>query len=912
MTAGDEETPQGFKRKLIEVALPLEDINREAAREKSIRHGHPSTLHLWWSRKPLGAARAVLFGQLVDDPSAHPDRFPTTEAQQAERERLFAIIRELVKWENSTNEAVLASARKEIWDSCDGNPPPILDPFAGGGSIPLEAQRLGLEAHASDLNPVAVLINKALIEIPPKWAGKPPVHPEAETRMEWRGAEGLAEDVRCYGKWIRDEAEMRIGHLYPKAKLSDGTMATVIAWIWARTVTCPNPACSGIMPLTSKFWLGKKKGKERYIHPVPEGRLVRFEIRGPGGSPRDGTVSRTGAECLLCGTLVSLAYIREEGKAARIGTQLMAIATDGARNRYYLPPTEEHESPADVPRPADVPDAELPQQALGFRVQGYGMTTWADLFTNRQLATLTTFSDLVVEAHARILSDTLDNAYADAVATYLGCAISKLADNLSNLCTWRPDAGKEGLGHVFARQAISMVWDFAEGNAFNPGPCDILTGCEWIAKAIELLPAKKSGVARQLDASAVSYAHALVSTDPPYYDNIPYADLSDFCYVWLRRSLGAIFPKLMGTLLTPKADELVADPFRHGGKDNAEHFFTDGFRQVFTRIREGATKDQPIAVYYAFKQSESRDGGEASTGWETLLEGMIQSGWQVTGTWPLRTELGNRMRSLDSNALASSIVLGCRPRGENAGATDRRGFLTLLREELPGRLRELQQGNIAPVDLAQAAIGPGMAVFSRHRQVTEPDGSAMGVRTALQLINQVLDEVLAEQEGDFDTDSRWCVKWFEQMEWTAGEYGRAETLATALNTSVSGLERAAVVRARAGKVALLRPDELPDGYDPTKDVRPIMWEAVLHLSRRLEHQGIEQAGYLMRQLTSVLDLNGAKELAYLLYSVCDRKRRQGSALMFNSLVTSWPDIVDAARTLPVTVDSQMTIDYTDE
>jgi putative DNA methylase len=907
VSAGVDATPS-YKRKLIEVALPLEDINREAAREKSIRHGHPSTLHLWWARRPLAAARAVLFGQLVDDPSAHPGLFPTPESQQAERERLFAIIRELVKWENSTNDEVLTAARKEIRESCDGHPPPILDPFAGGGSIPLEAQRLGLEAHASDLNPVAVLINKALIEIPPKWAGKPPVHPDAKPQLRWRGAEGLAEDVRCYGKWMRDEAERRIGHLYPKAKLDDGTVAPVIAWIWAHTVTCPNPACSGTMPLVRSFWLGKKKGKERYVHPEQNGKQVRFLIRGPHGHPQEGTVSRTGAECLLCGAAVPLAYIRAEGKAGRMGAQLMAIAAEGPRTRYYLPPNETHDQAAKVRRPASAPDADLPEQALGFRVQGYGMTTWADLFTNRQLTALTTFSDLVAEAQAHVLADCGNQGYADAVATYLALGVSRITSTNSALCRWRPDAAKESVNDTFSRQALSMVWDFAEGCPFTDGPPAFSWSIPWVARVLDHLPELNSGRAL-LQGADRRYDGVLIATDPPYYDNVGYSDLSDFFYVWLRRSLATIFGDLMSTVLTPKADELVADPFRH--KD-ARHFFEDGFRTVFLRIRESTPAEYPITVFYAFKQAQSDDQGDSSTGWETLLDGMIRSGWMVTGTWPLRTELGNRMRNLDSNALASSIVLACRPRSDEADSTDRRGFLALMRAELPGRLRELQQGNIAPVDLAQAAIGPGMAVFSRHRQVSEPDGSAMRVRTALQLINQVLDEVLAEQEGDFDTDSRWCVKWFEQMEWAPGEYGRAETLATALNTAVLGLERAGVLRARAGKVQLLRPSELPEGYDPAKDARPTMWEAVLHLSRRLEKNGPESAGQLMRGLQAVMDLNGVKGLAYLLYSVCDRKRRQESALVFNNLVTSWPEITDAARNAPEMDQYQAAMDFTDE
>lgn len=909
MNTGTDAAPD-YRRKLIEVALPLEEINKEAAREKSIRYGHPSTLHLWWARRPLAAARAVLFAQLVDDPSAHPNRFPTLEAEQAERERLFGIMRKLVKWENSADETVLAAARREIWNSCGGNPPPILDPFAGGGSIPLEAQRLGLRAYASDLNPVAVLINKALIEIPPKWSGKPPANPDAKQQLTWRGAEGLAEDVRCYGKWIRDEAERRIGHLYPQIKLDNGDLAPVIAWIWARVVTCPNPACGGTMPLVRSFWLGKKRGKERYVHPVPNGKRVRFEIRGPNGSPREGTVSRTGAECLLCGAAVPLAYIRAEGKGGRMGNQLMAIAAEGKRTRHYLPPNGEHEQAADVPRPPDVPDAELPEQALGFRVQGYGMTTWGDLFTNRQLTAHTTFSNLVMEARSRVRADSKDDQYANAVVTYLALAMSRITGNSTTICTWNPAPSKEGVNNAFRLQTVSMTWDWAELSVFTPGPSDPATSAEWVSRAVALVPATTPAPVEQQDAATRTSNGMVVATDPPYYDNVGYADLSDFFYVWLRRSAKEIFPELMGTVLTPKVDELIADPFRH---TDARRFFEDGFRAVFKKICEDdALPPYPMSVFYAFKQAETDSQGDSSTGWETLLDSMIGTGWMVTGTWPIRTERGGRPRDNESNALASSIVLACRPRGAAAGTTDRRGLLALMREELPRRLRELQQGNIAPVDLSQAAIGPGMAVFSRHRQVAEPDGSPMRVRTALQLINQVLGEVLAEQEGDFDTDSRWCVKWFEQVEWAAGEYGRAETLATALNTSVPGLERAGVLRARAGKVQLRRPEDLPDSYDPAKDVRPTMWEAVLHLSKCLEKDGPEAAGLLMRQLQAVMDLNTVKELAYLLYSICDRKRRQDSALVFNNLVTSWPEIADTAQNAPVATDYQPVMDFSEE
>jgi putative DNA methylase len=905
---------RSYKPKLIEVAIPLEDINRESAREKSIRHGHPSTLHLWWARRPLAACRAVLFAQLVDDPSAHPEEFKTEREQSAERERLFGILRRLVKWENTHDETLFAEARAEIWKSCPERPPPICDPFAGGGSIPLEAQRLRLEAHASDLNPVAVIINKALIEIPPKWAGQSPVFPcAAEGANFWPEATGLAEDVRRYGRWIRDEAEKRIGYLYPKAMLPDGTEATVIAWIWARTVRCPNPACSGSMPLVRSFWLGKKKGKERYAEPVPDGKRVHFEIRGPSGVPREGTVGRTGAVCLLCGTPVSLAHIRAEGRAGRMGAQLMAIAAEGPRHRYYLPPSEEHEKAADVARPDNVPDSELPAQALGFRVQGYGMTRHADLFTNRQLIALTTFTDLVGEVRGRILADASAaglqsrgrlvaggagaDAYADALCVYLALAGSRISSTNSSLCRWRPDAGKESVNDTFSRQALPMVWDFAEGCPFTEGPPAYSWSTSWVVRVLENLQCDTIGIAKQCDAADVTFDNRLVvATDPPYYDNVGYANLADFFYVWLRRSLRDVFPEQMAMILTPKENEMVADPFRHGGQEQAKRFFEDRFEKVFTRIRRGTPEGYPISFFYAFKQAEKEaDGNYASTGWETLLEGLLRAGWMVTATWPMRTELGNRMRSIDSNALAASIVLACRPREETARTVDRRGLVAALREELPGALRKLQQGSIPPVDLAQAAIGPGIAAFSRHARVNEPDGSAMRVRTALALINQVLEEVLSEQDGDFGRDTRWCLEWFKSYGFDDGPFGAAETLSKAKNTSIGGLERAAVLRSRGGRVRLLSVRDIPEDYDPGRDDRVSEWEIVLHLAKRLSEQGGEAAARLMLAAKAVVDLDAVRELAYLLFSVAEKRGWAETARLFNGLGTSWSDIADQSR-----------------
>jgi putative DNA methylase len=911
------------KRKLIEVALPLEVINRESAREKSIRHGHPSTLHLWWARRPLAAARAVLFAQLVDDPSSHPDQFPTEEARTAERERLHKLIERLVVWENIRDEKLLAEARAEIMKSTDGNPPPILDPFAGGGTIPLEAQRLGLEAHASDLNPVAVLINKALVEFPPKFRDRPPVFPgAAEQRLEWKGADGLAEDLRRYGAWMSDEAEKRIGHLYPKA---DGK--TVIAWIWARAVTCPNPACGIQMPLVKSWWLGKKNGKEAYVVPqiIPDtgargGRRVKFEIghlleNGPKPDS-DGTVARTAATCVACKGPVPLSYVRSEGQAGRLSAMLMAVVAQGNHQREYLPPSDEHSRAADVVPPNSAPAGSLPlhglQPANPQTIRIYGFNEWSDLFTSRQLVALTTFSDLVIEAREKVLAEALDighpegarldaggteaAAYADAVAVYLGMGVSRMTDIANALCRW--ENTKEQVRNLFGRQAIPMLWDFAEAPPFGKAAGSFEVSLKNLIKAIPCA-GPTPGVVEQADASTRNYDGALVSTDPPYYDNIGYSDLSDFFYVWQRRTLRDVMPSIFGTLLVPKAEELVANPHRQNGKAGAKKFFEDGFRDVFKRARETTAEEFPITVYYAFKQSESDENGESSSGWETLLEGMVRNGWQITATWPLRSELGNRMIASGANALASSIVLSLRPRPKTASVTDRPGFIAALKAELGYALATLQAGGIAPVDLPQAAIGPGMAVFSRYSAVREFDGSQMSVRSALARINEVLDEVLSEQEGDFDAATRFCIAWFRQHGYSEGKYGDAELLGNARGIAVDTLKRHGVLHSAAGKVRLFRSSDLPEDYDVLKDDATSDWEGLHHLIRVLEADGVDAAGAFLARAASRAD--GAvhpdmlPELAHLLFRISEDNRWTKEAITFNQLVTAWTDIHAASR-----------------
>jgi putative DNA methylase len=755
----------------------------------------------------LAACRAVLFASIVDDPSSHPEEFPTEEAQEQERQRLFRIMERLVLWENTNNQIVLDEARHEILKATDGHPPAALDPFCGGGSIPLEAQRLGLEAHASDLNPVAVMITKAQIEIPPRFACQPPVNPDAQKIMQkkiqgrdWPGSLGLAEDVRYYGNWMREEAQLRLGHLYPKAKLADGSEATVIAWLWARTVKCPNPACLGVMPLVRDFSLSTKKGKETRVEPVIERGKdsldIRFEIKAKQNELREGTVSRSGARCIFCGTPVSFNYIRSEGRSKRLGSQLMAIVAESKKGRIYLEPTLEHTDVAKNLHPAFIPDAAIVDNPGHTNVFRYGMTTFGDLFTPRQLIALTTLSDLISEVKERILHDAKSagfsdccigvnnggrgaQAYSEAVVTYLALAIDRLVDYNSTICSWI--VSLEAIRNTFARQAIPMVWDFAEANPLSASVGSFNGALNWVADVIQSLPCAKDCSTYQFDSAEVlpDISNIIISTDPPYYDNITYADLSDFFYIWLRRSIFDIYPDIFSTVLTPKSQEIIAAAHRFGGnKEKAKQFFEERLAKSFSLIRGLQNSRFPLTIYYAFRQTEQDNKGRIhsdsvfkSTGWETMLSSLFEARFSITGTWPIRTERSARSVSLGSNALASSIVLVCRPRPEDAPLTTRREFIAALKRELPEAMRQLQKGNIAPVDLAQAAIGPGMAIFSRYSKVLEADGTPMRVRTALQLINQHLDEYLSEQEGEYDPDTRWALSWFEQ-------YGMNEGLRT--------------------------------------------------------------------------------------------------------------------------------------
>ncbi len=906
----------------------------------------------------------MLFAQLVDDPSGHADTLlddpetrahaeadlamrlkawhdrkadtqgnvpdtpePTLEdcAAEIERKRLFAIIEDLVKWENSTNEEVLERARAEIRRSCGGELPPVYDPFSGGGSIPLEAQRLGLPAYGSDLNPVAVMIGKAMIEIPPKFKDMEPIHPGLKERNHYHNAEGLAEDVKYYGEWMREKAQARIGHLYPQVDLPKaygGGKATVIAWIWARTVPSPDPAFSDVQaPLISSFVMSSKKGKEVWIEPIVDrtAKTIGYRIRR-GGTKDELVKAATGTtagkrqafRCIMSGAAMPYDHIRRAGKAGKMGQTLIAIVAEGESGRAYVEPSEEHASTALSAKPDWSPETQLPDNPRDFKTPNYGLTTFGDLFTDRQLVALNTFSDLVHEAREVIEQDALAaglssdptplrdggkaaKAYAEAVSVYLAFAVDRIVDSGSTIATW---ATGGFIRSTFGRQAIPMTWDFAECNFFSESTGNFLGAIDWIQKAISEFIPKNTGRESQSDAqNIVLPAGSMISTDPPYYDNIGYADLSDFFFTWMKPAIRPVYPELFGILATPKSEELVATPYRHGGKEAAETFFLDGMQKAIANMATKSSSRFPTSIYYAFKQSEIEQEGISSTGWATFLQAVVEAGFTIVGTWPMRTERANRMIALGTNALASSVVLVCRKKEATADTVIRAGFIRALKRELPPAIAELQAANIAPADMPQSAIGPGMGVFSRYGAVLGADDSLMTVKTALQLINAELDEYLGGIQGEFDPDTRFAITWFEQNGMGKGEYGVADNLARARGIAVDSVKHAGIVESAAGKVRLLKRDDLDGGWEPDADGHPTIWECLQHLVRQHEKDGVSyDAALLLKKIGDKAE--AVKDLAYCLYDISANKRQEAKeATAYNALIADWSELTREAATI---------------
>ena len=921
------------RKKLIEVALPLDDINAACAHEKLPGIGaHPRGLHLWWARRPFASARAVIFAQMVDDPSAVPEEFPTLEAQQKERERLFQIIRDFVPWKNASDEKIIARARQEIrrsWQRCceDNknhpqaaelfNPevlPAFHDPFAGGGALPLEAQRLGLESHASDLNPIPVLINKAMIEIPPQFADMPPVNPGARQKRslidkEWKGVEGLISDIEYYGQRVYEKAVERMGHLYPDVHVTDemvkrrpdlapyrGQKLEVLTYIWARTVKSPNPAYAHVdVPLLSTYWLCSKKGKETYLEPEISGDHYNFKIRT--GEPKEVSTVKFGARpqknragfmCLLSGTPIPFEYLREKGKEGKLGERIVAVVCKGKRGRVYIEPDENQ-----IPQIQDflVPsDFEIEHYPGCTNVVIYGMESWNSLYNERQLHAVTVLQDALIDVCAEIENSRL----AQAITLYLSFAISRIADFNCRCCRWKHSG--EQVVHTFSLHALPMVWDYSESSIVAS------SGISWRnAVKITIDSLRKSAISD----AAPSFSHQddaqlqrissmkVISTDPPYYDNVPYALLSDFFYVRLRRTLKSQFPELLGTMSAPKAAELVANRYRHGGEDSAHNHFMTGMEQFLNNISTNSHPGFPVSIYYAFKQKEIESGlGEYSTGWQSFLAATIQAGFSVVGTWPVRTEMTTRMRNRGSNALATSVVLVCQRRTTNVSVS-RVDFERELRETMPNALQLLVTANTAPVDMAQAAIGPGISIFSKYNSITKLSGEAMSVSEALALINEVLDESLSAREADYDEDTRWATAWFSQFGFAEGDFGIADQLARAKNTSVEGVVLAGLASSSRGKVKLYRPEELPADWDPRTDGRLTMWERTNHLVRTLMKGGDSDAAVLLKRMGSAGQ--EARDLAYQLYNVCEKNKWSKEALGYNALIQGWPEIERMAK-----------------
>lgn len=929
-----------YKKKLIEVAIPLEAINIASAREKSIRHGHPSTLHLWWARRPLAACRAVLFAQLVDDPSSHPTIFTTEQAVEEERQRLFRIIEDLVIWENSTNEEVLEKARAEIRKSCGGVLPAIYDPFSGGASIPLEAQRLGLPSFGSDLNPVAVMIGKAMVEIPPRFKGKSPIHKEAHSRIHYRNAEGMAEDIRFYGEWIREKAWQRIGHLYPQVALPKefgGGSATVVAWIWARTVPSPDPAFADVqVPIASSFLLSLGAGKEAWIELGVDKveKTIQYRVRSGGSKSqiekaKKGTkAGRAVFRCVFSDAPINGEYIDKMASAGRMSKVLMAVIAEGSGGRRYLSVDELSERAAtDAAAVAikgiDLSFLEVPcRGTFASNAQGrrYGFNTFKDYFIERQLVALSTFSEFVREARHQIERDAMKagypddgvalrdggqgaRAYAEALCVYLAFAIDRVADAGSSMATW---SSSGFIRFTFARQGIAMTWDFAECNVFSDSTGNFLGAVDWVWKALLGLSSNAAGSIIQHDAQTVSLPeNSVVSTDPPYYDNIGYADLSDYFYVWLRWNIKDIYPAQGGTITVPKSEELVATPYRHGGHAEAEKFFLDGMTQAISSLASQASSEYPATIYYAFKQSEVEQEGLASTGWATFIQAVISAGYAIVGTWPVRTERAARTIATGTNALANSVVLVCRNRDGNVGAISRAEFIRSLKRELPPAIAELQAANIAPADMPQSAIGPGMGVFSRYTAVLESDDRSMSVKAALQLINRELDEYLGGIQGEFDADTRFAITWFEQHGTKAGEYGSANSIAQARGISVESVKHAGIVESSAGKVRILGRDELEADWDPASDGHLTVWECCQHLIRALETDGEHSAALLFKKIGSE-KADAVKDLAYCLYGICEKRSDTKDATSYNALIAVWTELTRQAAAIHDTGGDQQT------
>ncbi|MDR1013036.1 MAG: DUF1156 domain-containing protein [Lactobacillales bacterium] len=926
-----------MKKKLIEVGLPLEAINLACAREKSIHHNHPSSLHLWWARRPLAAARAVIFASLIDDPSSHPEIFPLEEQQNAERDRLFDIIKSLVKYENIHNITLLNSAITEISNSLNGHFPKLLDPFCGGGSIPLEGKKLGLEVFASDLNPVSVIINFAMLDFPHRFANAIPVNPDyssptinqkfVTSSKPLPVKNALSLDLEFYANSIYDKLHNEIGHLYPPlnpetlefSNRRDST-TNIIAWIWFRAVKCPNPVCNCQTPLAHSFNLCTVAGKEKHLVPIISDTTISFKIAK--GKTDNYTVNKHGAKCIKCNAIIPLKYIQEEGVAGKLTELPGAIVADISKTKEYYIFDDLHFNASLVPRPEHVPETLIPNTNHKICTKIYGFSKFSDHFTNRQLTLLSAFSTLISDIGKQIQYDaeikwnnyddtditeggTGSKAYSQAIQIYLSLILDKTADYNSSFSTW--NAPRQGMRNIFGRQSLPMVWDFAEVNPFSNQTGSIKNMIQWVVKTLETLDRSPISVKPTInlrDAKQDSgLRNMLISTDPPYYDNIIYSDISDFFYVWLRLTLHDIIPNLFQTVLTPKRDEIVANKFRHDNNPvKAKLFFEKSLYEAFVNLYNCSSDEYPVTIYYAFKQREFKEINHSesnistrkiettSSGWETMLSALIKAGFSITGTWPIKTEFVGRNVGNNTNSLSTSIVLVCRKRPQAENKISTRDFIKELSREISVPLKYLQNCKLSPVDLAQAAIGPGMAIFTKYSKIIESDNSELTVRKALSEINNALDRFLSESTVGLDLESSFCIELYSQYSYNSVLAGEADILLKAKNVTLQSLLNLKVIKSKDGKISLNERDEL-DVTSPQH--MHCIWLNTQLLVKLFIKGGIDDSANFLNVIPPNLR-EKSLSVAYKLFSISENHKWIHEAKAYNSFVTDWDQIKNRA------------------
>lgn len=750
-------------KKLIETVMPVSKINSETEREKTARNGMPSNVHIWWTRDPMVVVRTSLFESLVDDPAEHPELFPSYDEQETERQRLLQIVESLAEIESADKNGILELAIKEIKRNASGQMPVVFDPFVGGGSIPVEAHRLGLKSISSDLNAVAGMITTAVSDIPARFSDTVPVHPRNEMTLDIAlpGSAGFAEDVRYYGEKMQENAFQKIGYLYPKVTDSDsGKELEVSAWIWARTIKCPNPSCGCNIPLSSSYDLAKKKGSEAWVEPVVEDGKIHFKMhREPNtGEKNKPKVAQTAVfKCPVCGEVTPDAYVKECGVNHKIYSQLIAIVADEGKKRLYLEATNEQEKAAQVNVPKNIPHGELPIFPKRFSPPSFGLTYYADLFTNRQLVFITTMMDLAKDMQVDIEKHAIERgfaddgitfadggrgalAYAEAVRIVLIITISKLLDRCSNICSWSTSSGG-ALRNVFSRAAMPMIWDYAEGNPFARAGGSFENALSRICDTLALLPAGIEGKTKVADAVMPNdVTDAIIATTLPYYDRASYSDLSDFFYVWMKYGLEDLYPAYFQGEISPKQEDMTAFSHRYGGnKKKADIIYAESMGVAMKNLYVSATTDYPSLIGFIYKGNNSSDKEDLSE-WEYFIDGICNAGFSITASWPLGRKYEESIELAESRGIPITVVL--RKKGENSLQITRRSFVAAVKREVP-LLIEKMSHKVGIMDLRSSVIGQALNIYTRNKQVLDADGSSMKPHMASRIIEQEIDTLIS-------------------------------------------------------------------------------------------------------------------------------------------------------------------------